>query len=103
MTDPNADLRALLDLMGGLEVRSAEHPEDRRQRHRAETKAFWLISAITGFAALVVLFSFFRPLPEKRADWAAVQVCSNWFWVGPSDLPLSDPSDLLFCRWLCFR
>ena len=71
MTDPNADLRALLDLMGGLEVRSAEHPEDRRQRHRAETKAFWLISAITGFAALVVLFSFFRPLPEKRADWAA--------------------------------
>jgi hypothetical protein len=71
MTDPNADLRSLLDLMSGLEVRSAEHPEDRRQRHRAETKAFWLIGAITGFAALVFLFSFFRPLPEKRADWAA--------------------------------
>ena len=54
MSDPNADFRALLDLTGGVEVRTAEHPEDRRQRHRVETKAF-----------------FIRPIPEKRADWAA--------------------------------
>ena len=71
MSDPNADFRALLDLMGGVEVRSAEHPEDRKQRHRVETKAVWLIGTITAFCSLVLVLSFFRPIPEKRTDWAA--------------------------------
>jgi hypothetical protein len=71
MSDPNADFRALLDLTGGVEVRTSEHPEDRRQRHRVETKAFWLIGGITVFSAFILLFSFIRPILEKRADWAA--------------------------------
>jgi hypothetical protein len=71
MSDPSTEFRDLLDLTGGLEVRTAEHPDERRQRHRAETKAFWLIGWIAGFAALRLIISFFRPLSEKRADWAA--------------------------------
>jgi hypothetical protein len=30
MSDPNADFKTLLDLTGGVQVRSAEHPDDRR-------------------------------------------------------------------------
>ena len=29
MSDPNADFKSLLELTGGVEVRSAEHPDDR--------------------------------------------------------------------------
>jgi membrane protein YqaA with SNARE-associated domain len=71
VSDPNADFKTLLDLTGGVQVRSAEHPEDRRQRHRLEKSALWLIGAIAGFSALILLLSFVRPVPEKRADWAA--------------------------------
>jgi hypothetical protein len=39
MSDPNADFKSLLELTGGVEVRSAEHPDDRRQRHRLEGNA----------------------------------------------------------------
>ena len=71
MSDPNADFKALLELTGGVQVKSAEHPDDRQQRHRLEKNAIWLIGAIAGFAALILVLSFFRPVPEKRADWAA--------------------------------
>jgi hypothetical protein len=30
MSDPNSDFKPLLDLTGGVEVRSAEHPDYRR-------------------------------------------------------------------------
>jgi len=30
-----------------------------------------LIGAIAAFSALILVLSFFRPVPEKRADWAA--------------------------------
>ena len=39
MSDPNADFKTLLDLTGGVQVRNAEHPDDRRQRHRLEGPA----------------------------------------------------------------
>ena len=55
MSDPNADFKTLLDLTGGVQVRSAEHPDDRRQRHRLEVNAIRLIG----------------PIPDKRVDWAA--------------------------------
>jgi len=71
MSDPNADFRALLDLTGGVEVRSAEHPDDRRQRHRLEANAVRLIGTIAALSAVILILSFFRPIPEKRADWAA--------------------------------
>ena len=71
MSDPNADFKALLELTGGVQGKSAEHPDDRQQRHRLEKNAIWLIGAIAGFAALILVSSFFRPVPEKRADWAA--------------------------------
>ena len=70
MSDPNADFKTLLDLTGGVEVRSAEHPDDRRQRHRLEGNAVGLIGVIAAFSAAILLLSFFRPIPEKRADWA---------------------------------
>jgi len=71
MSDPNADFRALLDLTGGVEVGSAEHPDDPRQRHRLEANAVRLIGAIAALSAVILILSFFRPIPEKRADWAA--------------------------------
>jgi hypothetical protein len=71
MSDPSADFKALLELTGGVKVKSADHPDDRQQRHRLEKSAVWLIGAIAGFAALILMLSFFRPVPEKRADWAA--------------------------------
>jgi uncharacterized membrane protein len=71
MSDPNADFKTLLDLTGGVDVRSAEHPDDRRQSHRLERNAVGLIGVIAAFSAAILLLSFFRPIPEKRADWAA--------------------------------
>jgi hypothetical protein len=54
MSDPNADFKTLLDLTGGVQVRSAEHPDDRRQRHRLEVNAIRLIGAIAAFSALIL-------------------------------------------------
>ena len=71
MSDPNAEFKTLLDLTGGVEVRSAEHPDDRRQRRRLERNAVTLIGVIAAFSAAILLLSFFLPIPEKRADWAA--------------------------------
>ena len=71
MSDPNADFKTFLDLTGGVEVRSAEHPDDRKQRHRLEGNAVGLIGIIAPFCASILLLSFFRPIPEKQADWAA--------------------------------
>ncbi|WP_143592835.1 hypothetical protein [Synechococcus sp. 8F6] len=51
MSDPNADFKTLLELTGCVQVRSAEHPDDRRQRHRLEKNAVWLIGAIAGFSS----------------------------------------------------
>jgi len=52
-------------------LKSAEHPDDRRQRHRLEVNAIRLFGAIAAFSSLVLVFSFFRPIPKKRVDWAA--------------------------------
>ena len=71
MGDPNVEFKTLLELTGGVEVRTAEHPDDRRQRHRVEGYALWLIGAVSTLSALMLLLSVFRPIPEKRVDWAA--------------------------------
>jgi hypothetical protein len=81
MSDPNADFRALLDLTGGVEVRTAEHPEDRRQRHRVETKAFWLIG---GSPFFLLSFSFSAlSAPFLKKGLTGRRVFFSWFLVEP--------------------
>ncbi len=46
MSDLNADFNTLLKLTGGVEVRSAVHPDDLRQRHQLEQSAVCLIGPI---------------------------------------------------------
>ena len=55
--------------MGALLLAWTWPPAD--LRHRREKSALWLIGTIAGFSALILLLSFVRPVPEKRADWAA--------------------------------
>jgi hypothetical protein len=71
MSDLNADFNTLLKLTRGVEVRSAEHPDDRRQRHRLEHSAVWFIGAFAALSAAMLMLTLFRPVPDKRADWAA--------------------------------
>ena len=65
----NDDFDLKLETTRGFEVRTVEHPADRAQRHHIERMAVWLIAATSAFAALLIVFSLFRPVPEKRIDW----------------------------------
>lgn len=47
-----------------------EHPADRAQRHRIERMAVWMIAATSAFAALLIVVSLFRSMPEKSIDWS---------------------------------
>lgn len=67
----NDDFGLKLENTRGFEVRTAKHPADRAQRHRLEGMAVGLIAATSAFAALLIMFSLFRPVPEKRIDWSA--------------------------------
>ena len=62
--------RELQTAISGIEIRTPEHPADRAQRHRIERMAVWMIAATSAFAALLIVFSLFRPVPEKRIDWS---------------------------------
>jgi hypothetical protein len=66
----NEDFDLKLETTRGVEVRTVEHPADRAQRHHIERAAVWMIAATSGFAALLSVFSFFRPVPEKGIDWS---------------------------------
>jgi hypothetical protein len=66
----NDDFDLNLETTRGVEVRTAEHPADRAQRHRIEAMAVWIIATTSAFAALLIVFSLFRPVPEKRIDWS---------------------------------
>ena len=67
----NDDFDLKLETTRGVEVRTVEHPDDRAQRHRVERMAVWIIAATSAFAALLIVFSLFRPVPEKRIDWSS--------------------------------
>jgi len=47
----NDDFYLNLETKRGVEVRTAEHPADRAQRHRIEAMAVWIIAATSAFAA----------------------------------------------------
>jgi hypothetical protein len=85
MSDPNADFKALLELTGGVQVKSAEHPDDRQQRHRLEKNAIWLIGAIAGFAALILVLSF--SVLSLKSEPIGLLVFSSWFLEEPWVLP----------------
>jgi hypothetical protein len=77
MSDPNADFKSLLDLTGGVEVRSAEHPDDRRQRHRLEGNAVALIGVIAAFSAAILLLraSF---APSQKSELTGLLAYCSW-------------------------
>ena len=85
MSDPNADFKALLELTGGVQVKSAEHPDDRQQRHRLEKNAIWLIGATAGFAALIMVLSF--SVLSLKSEPIGLLVFSSWFLEEPWVLP----------------
>ena len=85
MSDPNADFKALLELTGGVQVKSAEHPDDRQQRHRLEKSAVWLIGAIAGFAALILMLSFY--VRCLKSEPIGLLMFSSWFLEEPWGLP----------------
>jgi len=66
----NEDFDLTLETTRGFEVRTVEHPADRAQRHHLERIAVWMIATTSAFAALVIVVSLFRPVPEKRVDWS---------------------------------
>ena len=66
----NDDFDLKLETTRGVEVRTVEHPADRAQRHHIERMAFWMIAAPSASAVLLIVFSLFRPVPEKRIDWS---------------------------------
>lgn len=55
----NEDFDLKLETTRGVVVRTVEHPADRAQRHHIER-----------MAALLIVFSLFRSVPEKRIDWS---------------------------------
>ena len=63
-----ADARVLKTAVNGLAIRTPEHPADRAPRHRIERITVWMIAATSTFTALLIVFSRFRPVPEKRID-----------------------------------
>jgi hypothetical protein len=85
MSDPNADFKALLELTGGVQVKSADHPDDRQQRHRLEKSAVWLIGAIAGFAALILMLSFY--VRCLKSEPIGLLMFSSWFLEEPWGLP----------------
>ena len=85
MSDPSADFKALLELTGGVQVKSADHPDDRQQRHRLEKSAVWLIGAIAGFAALILMLSFY--VRCLKSEPIGLLVFSSWFLEEPWGLP----------------
>ena len=85
MSDPSADFKALLELTGGVQVKSAEHPDDRQQRHRLEKSAVWLIGAIAGFAALILMLSFY--VRCLKSEPIGLLMFSSWFLEEPWGLP----------------
>lgn len=71
MDDISAEYaRELNTTISGFEIRTPEHPADRAQRHRIERMSIWMIAATSMFAAFLIMFSLFRPVPEKRIDWS---------------------------------
>ncbi len=62
--------RELQSAISGIEIKTPEHPDDRAQRHSIERMAVWMIAATSAFAALLILVSLVRPVPEKRIDWS---------------------------------
>jgi len=85
MSDPNADFKALLELTGGVQVKSADHPDDRQQRHRLEKSVVWLIGAIAGFAALILMLSFY--VRCLKSEPIGLLMFSSWFLEEPWGLP----------------
>ena len=85
MSDPSADFNALLELTGGVQVKSADHPDDRQQRHRLEKSAVWLIGAIAGFAALILMLSFY--VRCLKSEPIGLLMFSSWFLQEPWGLP----------------
>jgi hypothetical protein len=85
MSDPSADFKALLELTGGVQVKSADHPDDRQQRHRLEKSVVWLIGAIAGFAALILMLSFY--VRCLKSEPIGLLVFSSWFLEEPWGLP----------------
>jgi hypothetical protein len=85
MSDPSADFKALLELTGGVQVKSADHPDDRQQRHRLEKSAVWLIGAIAGFAALILMLSFY--VRCLKSEPIGLLMFSSWFLEEPWGLP----------------
>jgi hypothetical protein len=85
MSDPSADFKALLELTGGVQVKSADHPDDRQQRHRLEKSVVWLIGAIAGFAALILMLSFY--VRCLKSEPIGLLMFSSWFLEEPWVLP----------------
>ena len=85
MSDPSADFEALLELTGGVQVKSADHPDDRQQRHRLEKSAVWLIGAIAGFAALILMLSFY--VRCLKSEPIGLLMFSSWLFEEPWGLP----------------
>ena len=85
MSDPRVDFKALLELTGGVQVKSADHPDDRQQRHRLEKSAVWLIGAIAGFAALILMLSFY--VRCLKSEPIGLLMFSSWFLEEPWGLP----------------
>jgi len=85
MSDPSADFKALLELTGGVKVKSADNPDDRQQRHRLEKSAVWLIGAIAGFAALILMLSFY--IRCLKSEPIGLLMFSSWFLEEPWGLP----------------
>jgi len=85
MSDPSADFKALLELTGGVQVKSADHPDDRQQRHRLEKSVVWLIGAIAGFAALILMLSFY--VRCLKSEPIGLLMFSSWFLEEPWGLP----------------
>ena len=81
MSDQSADFKALLELTGGVQVKSADHPDDRQQRHRLEKSAVWLIGAIAGFAALILMLSFY--VRCLKSEPIGLLMFSSWFLEEP--------------------
>ena len=85
MSDPSADFKALLELTGGVQVKSADHPDDGQRRHRLEKSVVWLIGAIAGFAALILMLSFY--VRCLKSEPIGLLMFSSWFLEEPWGLP----------------
>ena len=71
MTDLPADLKCFLKFNLGVEVRSAEHPDDCRQHQRCEDSAFWFTGLIPELLTALLMLSLITSAPGMCVDWAA--------------------------------